>query len=279
MRIVTWNVQESGPRRVRAQLAVLLERQADLLALQAVSMDGYEAWHAGLEQEGYSVVDAAELARIPYPPPPYPRGIEQRQIKRGGFHLTAARYPIVALPGLQFDDPDERRLAFPEKFVAAEVDLSGRVIEVHNAGAPPGSSRRILKPQALAAVVRRLEVRAQVPQILCGDFNTPQPEQEGEPVRTFAEFYPDLEAMWDAAERGILEHPRLRDAYKQVHKPGDPWPYSYRVQNSKDPKQRRYDHIYVSDHFEVHTCRYLIDWLAPGLSDHAGVEAEITLHG
>jgi endonuclease/exonuclease/phosphatase family metal-dependent hydrolase len=277
MRILTWNVQESGSRRVPAQLEVLLTREADLLALQAVSLGGYETWCAGLGRAGYSVVSSAELARLAYPPPPYPTGIKQHQITRGGFHLTAARDPIAALLGLQFDDPDERRLAFPEKFVAAQVDVSDRVIEVHNAGAPPGSSRRILKPQALAAVARRLEERPQLPQILCGDFNMPQPEKEGEPVRTFAEFYPELQEMWDAAERGILEHPRLKDAYKQVHKPGDPWPYSHRVQNSKEPKQRRYDHIYVSDHFEVHACRYLTEWLAPGLSDHAGVEADLAL--
>jgi endonuclease/exonuclease/phosphatase family metal-dependent hydrolase len=278
MRIVTWNVQESAGPRVNDQLEALLEREADLLALQAVSPRGYEPWCAGLGQAGYSIVSSVELQRLEYPPPPYPKGIKQSQIQRGGFHLTAARHPIAALPGLQFDDPDERRLAFPEKFVAAEVTLSDRVIEVHNAGAPPGSSRRILKPQALAAVARRLEVRPELPQILCGDFNMPQPEKEGEPVKTFAEFYPDLEAMWDAAERGILEHPRLRDAYKQVHNPDDPWPYSYRVENTNDSKERRYDHIYVSDHFEVRTCSYLIDWLTPGLSDHAGVEADIALH-
>jgi hypothetical protein len=106
---------------------------------------------------------------------------------------------------------------------------------VHNAGVPPGESRRILKPQALAAVARRLEVRPELPQILCGDFNMPQPEKEDERVRTFAGFYPDLEGMWDAAERGILEHPRLRDAYKAVHRRGDPWPYSHRVKSHKDP--------------------------------------------
>jgi endonuclease/exonuclease/phosphatase family metal-dependent hydrolase len=190
MRILSWNVQESGGRRVTAQLEVLLEREADLLALQAVSPGGYQAWCGGLLQAGYSLVSSIDLVYVAYPPPPYPKGIAQRQIKRGGFHLTAARRPIAALPGLRFDDPAERRLAFPEKFVAAEVALSEGVIEVHNAGAPPGSSRRILKPQALSAVARRLEVRPELPQILCGDFNMPQPEQEGEPARTFAEFYP-----------------------------------------------------------------------------------------
>jgi endonuclease/exonuclease/phosphatase family metal-dependent hydrolase len=137
MRLLTWNVQESGPRRVRDQLEVLLEREADLIALQAVSTSGYQEWRAGLGRAGYSVVDSVDLARVAYPPPPYPKGIKQRQINRGGFALTAARHESVALQGLHFDDPEERRFAFPEKFIAAEMAVSERVIEVHNAGAPP----------------------------------------------------------------------------------------------------------------------------------------------
>ena len=62
-----------------------------------------------------TAVSSVQSARVAYPPPPYPEGIKQRQIKRGGFALTTARHPIIALPGLHFYDPEERRLAFPEK--------------------------------------------------------------------------------------------------------------------------------------------------------------------
>ena len=210
----------------------------------------------------------------PYPPPPYPKRIKQLQIHRKNFNLTAARHPIAQLPGLRFDDPEHARLSFPEKFVAAEVMVAGRVVEVHNAHAPPGSTRYVLKPQALAAVARRVDERPEVPQILCGDFNTPRPEREGERMRTWADLYPEVQAEWDAAERAILEHPRLRDAYKQVHEAGDAWPYSHRVRNSPTP-ERRYDQIYVTDGFTVLSCRYLTDWLDRDLSDHAAVEAEL----
>ena len=154
--------------------------------------------------------------------------------------------------------------------------VGGRAVEVHNAHAPPGSSRYVLKPQALAAVARRVDERAEVPQILCGDFNTPQPEQEGQPIRTFAGRYPEVREMWDRLSAD-LEHPRLRDAYKQVHRAGDPWPYSHRVTRSKHPQGRRYDHIYVSDHFTVQACHYKIKWLDEELSDHAAVECGLTL--
>jgi hypothetical protein len=89
-----------------------------------------------------------------------------------------------------------------------------------------------------------------------GDFNTPRPDREGEPVGTWADIYPEVEAEPDTAERAIVEHPRLHDAYKQVHQAGDPWPYSHRDKNSPTP-ERRYDHIYVTDGFTVTSCRYL----------------------
>jgi endonuclease/exonuclease/phosphatase family metal-dependent hydrolase len=259
------------------QCDAVIQRAPDILALQEISPKTYSLWRAGLLRAGYSVVGAVDLARLPYPPPPYPERIKQRPIHRKNFNLTAARHPIAPLRGLRFEDPDHARLAFPEKFVAAEVSFDGRLVEVHNAHAPPGSTRYVLKPQALAAVRRRIDERPQSPQILCGDFNTPQPEVEGQPIRTWADRYPEVQDMWDDAERGILEHPRLRDAYKQIHQAGEPWPFSHRVRNSR-VQERRYDHIYVSLHFAVLSCRYLSDWLDAGLSDHAAVETDLVLN-
>jgi endonuclease/exonuclease/phosphatase family metal-dependent hydrolase len=273
--VVSWNVAGRAGQ-LSAQLDAVVGRAADVIALQEVSARTYRPWREGLLTAGYSILSAVELSLAPYPPPPYPERIKQLDIRRKNFNLTAARHPIASLAGLRFDDPEHARLSFPEKFVAAEVMVSGRLVEVHNVHAPPGSTRYVLKPQALAAVARRVDERPEVPQILCGDFNTPRPEREGERVRTWADLYPEVEAEWDAAERGILEHPRLRDAYRQVHRAGDPWPYSHRVKNSRTP-ERRYDHIYVSDDFTVASCRYLSDWLNDDLSDHAAVEADLQL--
>lgn len=275
VRVLSWNVA-GRTRQVAAQLDAVLGRAPDVIALQEISTQTYKPWCAELLGAGYSLVSTIDLVGLPYPPPPYPKRIKQRQITRKNFNLTAARHPIALLPGLRFDDPEQQRLAFPEKFVAAEIYLDGGLAEVHNAHAPPGSTRHVLKPQAFAAIARRVDISPLRPQILCGDFNTPQPEAEGEPVKTWGELYPDVAEFWDAAERGILEHPRLRDAYKQVHKPGTPWPVSHRENRSRI-KQRRYDHIYVNDRFTVRACRYLSEWLDTGLSDHAAVEADLNL--
>jgi endonuclease/exonuclease/phosphatase family metal-dependent hydrolase len=277
MRVLTWNVAGRAGR-IRAQLDAVLERAPDVIALQEISSRTYPDWRHGLMGVGYSVVSTADLVALPYPPPPYPAPIRQRQIQRKNFNLTAARHPLAALPGLRFPDPEQARLAFPEKFVAAEISFVGRLLEVHNAHAPPGSSRYTIKPHALAAVARRVDERPDLPQILCGDFNTPQPEVEGEPPETWGSRYPEVAEEWAAAELGILDHPRLRDAYKQVHVPGTPWPHSHRVKNST-PEERRYDHIYVTEHFSVLSCRHLTDWIETGLSDHAAVEADLVLDG
>jgi endonuclease/exonuclease/phosphatase family metal-dependent hydrolase len=145
---------------------------------------------------------------------------------------------------------------------------------LHNAHAPPGSTRYQIRPQALAAIARRLDGRPSTPQILCGDFNTPQPEVAGEPVRTFADRYPAVAAEWDAAE---TRHPRPSAAARRLQAgacAGRSLAGSHRVRNSRTP-DRRYDHIYVSEHFTVDACRYLSDWLDAGLSDHAAVEADL----
>ncbi len=276
MRIISWNVNGRGDQLTQ-QLDAVLMTDPDVVALQEVVAATFEPWQKGLSAAGYSVVSGVELAgrdypAPPYPSPPFPKPIG-RQIRRRTFNLTAARHPITALDGLRFDDREHAKFAFPEKFVAAEVSLSGRVIEVHNAHAPPGVSRHLIKPQMLAAVVRRIDERSDLPQVLCGDFNTPRHEEEGKPATTWAPPDPEVREMWDAAERSILEHPRLHDAYKQVHRAGEPWPYSHVT----GATERRYDHIYVTDDFTVGACRYRTDWLAEGLSDHAAVDCELDL--
>lgn len=140
VRVLSWNVA-GRTAQLADQRDAIVERAPDVLALQEISPRTYSAWCEGLLAAGYSIVSAVELARLPYPPPPYPERIKQRPISRKNFNLTAARHPIAPLRGLRFGDPEHARLAFPEKFIAAEVTYENRQVEVHNAHAPPGSTR------------------------------------------------------------------------------------------------------------------------------------------
>jgi len=78
---------------------------------------------------------------------------------------------------------------------------------------------------------------------------------------------------WGEAERGVLSNPRLVDAYRKTRKRGSPFAVSHRTRT----RDCRYDHIYVTGHFDVTSCRYLTDWLDENLSDHAPVVADLKL--
>ena len=49
--------------QLRGQLKAVLEREADVIALQEIREATYPAWREGLLAEGYSVVSAVDLSR------------------------------------------------------------------------------------------------------------------------------------------------------------------------------------------------------------------------
>jgi endonuclease/exonuclease/phosphatase family metal-dependent hydrolase len=254
----------------------VFSKRPDILLLQEVEASTYERWLASLLHAGYSVTSTRDLLDVPYPPPPYPEGIKQQQISRRKFNLTAARCPLGVLPGLRFTDEAEARFSFPEKYLAVEVLVEGQLVEVHNAHLPPGSSRQVIKPQTFEAIARRLEARPSAPQILAGDFNTPASEANGKAPETWARAHPKLRERWKRAELGVLRHPRLRDAYlldrSARHETGP-----FAISHYTGRTSRRYDHVYVSEHFQVDKVDYDTEVLAAGVSDHASLCVEVSL--
>lgn len=231
-----------------------------------MTVTSYADWCRGLLAARYSVVSTVDLVRLPYPAfePP---------VRRKYFNLLAARGRIAALPGLTFSDPEHLRVAFPEKYIAARIrSTDGMELDVHNAHLPPGSTRGEIKMHAFQAIRKRIDEPTGVARIVCGDFNTPQAEDD-EGTTTWASAHPELREEWETAERGVLEHPTLRDVYREHHRPGDPYPASHFTGRTR----RRYDHVYASRELDLVGCRYLTDWLTERISDHAAVEAEMVL--
>jgi endonuclease/exonuclease/phosphatase family metal-dependent hydrolase len=262
MVVPTWNVA-GRQRRLGTQVARVLSRTPDVVALQEITAATYQPWCERLASEGYTVLSSIDLLGIPYPPP----------VIRKNFNIIAARHPINALPGLSFPDPEQARVAFPEKYLAARIVWEGVAVDFHNAHLPPGSTREIIKPHAFEAIRRRFDEATDCPQVLCGDFNTPAAEDD-EGITTWGWKHPALREMWDKAEMGILRHPRLRDVYRELREAGEPFAWSHRTNSG--PK--RYDHIYVSDGLTAHSCKYWTEWVDDEkLSDHAALEAELTL--
>ena len=263
MRILSWKICGQLAGLAQRQIDAVLERAPDVLALQEVSAGNYSEWCAALMGAGYSIASAIDLTGVPYPDMSPP-------IRRRYFNLTATRGALAPLKGLRYEDPEQAAVAFPEKYLAAAVLLDGTAVEIHNADVPPSETLGLIKVHALQAIRRRVDESPERPLVLCGDFMTPRAEDE-DGMRTWAGTHASYDDEWDAAERSILEHPVLRDVYRERHQPGTPFPVSKYTRGTG----HRYDHIYASPELETVSCAYLRQWLSEKLSDHAPVEAEL----
>lgn len=287
MKVVSWNVNGRVRQAQSRQLAAVLERDPDVVALQEVTLGNHEPWCEGLSAAGFSVLSTVDLIGLPYPPPedgaypspPFPPRFKD-QIKRKNFNLLAARQPIAALPGLSFADPEEARFAFPEKYLVGRVSIKGRAVEVHNTHLPPGVSRGMVKVHHFETIRRRIDESSGKPRILCGDFNAPVSENAKGPVIQTWGGWPKGEdkKRWTEAETRLLSNPGMRDVYRVVHEGATEFPASHHT----GPKQipHRYDYIFASKELKPVCCHYMTDWLEGNderkrLSDHAAVEAEI----
>ncbi len=289
MRLLTWNVNGRVGAALDRQLAAVLGRDPDIVALQEVTTTSYDGWCAGLIDGGYSIVSTVDLVALPYPRPPdsstYPfppfPPNSREPIRRRNFNLTAARHPICQLPGLSFQDAEEALYAFPEKHAAARVRVEDADLEVHNAHLPRGVSRGVVKVHAFEAIRRRIDEGGDCPRILCGDFNAPLGEDESGPLVERGGDWPDeIQDRWVEAETALLSNPDMRDVYRDVHRRGEAFPASHFTGKQRNP--RRYDYIFASADLETESCEYLSEWLERDeegnwLSDHAPVEAEVSL--
>ncbi len=286
MKLLSCNVNGRTERALGRQLSAVIGRKPDILALQEVTLGTYDAWCRGLLNAGYSVVANIDLVALPYPQPPYvsppfprrpPReSIEQvGQINRKYFNLSAARHPIAMLPGLSFEDREEMRFAFPEKYLAAKVIVDGVEIDVHNAHLPPGVSRGLIKVHAFEAIRRRIDADTHVPRVLCGDFNAPVEEDAGGPIsQSSGPWSESDQERWKLAEKRIVDSLDMRDVYRDVHDREHPFPYSYFTGPLKRRTGHRYDHVFASPGIQTESCAYLSEWLESNhvdgrLSDHA----------
>lgn len=278
MRLISWNL--NGRRREASlQIAALLLRDPDVIALQEVTVASLPLLRAALRDGGLSeVVDSFALAPSDFRP------IGPRRYAQ----LIASRYPLSAeLPG-RFPIP------WPERIVSARLSINGQHVEIHNVHVPPGSSNGWIKIGVLNGIFVGLAVHARNPRILCGDFNTPQAElSTGEIVtwaqrpagkagwRTVRTVRSRPGSEWDAGERRVLAGLArfdLADVYRLLH--------GYRsVESSWFLKRgerkvgRRFDHVFASQTLAPRTCVYLHDLRVSGLSDHSPIEVAFGFPG
>ena len=70
--MISWNVEGRVRTTLERQLRALLERDAEVVALQELTVESFPHWERGLTDAGYSVISSVELIARPYPPPPFP---------------------------------------------------------------------------------------------------------------------------------------------------------------------------------------------------------------
>ena len=269
MRIISWNT--SHRRREAAQAEALLSRVPDIVALQEVTLATLPVLmkvlqHGGLTHVGSTVgADSAAITRGP----------------RSYGVLIASRYPLV-------DDLEcALKVHWQEKALTSVCQTPACEVEVHTVHVPPGSSHAWVKVEVLESVYRCRARAGTRPRVLCGDFNTPQWELSSGEVVTWAQRLDAsgrVRAMrrkrkgsasrWDAAERNVLTKLGTfgyRDAFRSLHgyevEAG-----SWLVRRSGREVLRRFDHLFVSAELRVIKCRYVHEWRAAGLSDHAAQE-------
>lgn len=290
VKMMSWNVNGRVRQAQGRQLAAILDREPDLVALQEVTPGSYDAWVTGLVGADFNVLSSMDLVLLPYPPPddasgrypspPFPRNRGQ-QIQRKNFNLLASKHPIDARPGLSFKEPDEAKFSYPEKYLAASVALGGKKIEIHNAHLPPGASRGLIKVHAFEAIRRRIDEATGNARILCGDFNAPWSENDSGPVIERGGNWSEADQdRWVEAEKRLLTNPEMRDVYRDVHPDGADFPASHHTGSNRTP--HRYDYILASKELQTQSCCYFPDWTEATperkrLSDHAPVEAVLTL--
>jgi endonuclease/exonuclease/phosphatase family metal-dependent hydrolase len=259
--VLSWNVA-GRVRALPAQAAALADQPADVVALQEIRLSSVGPWREHLARLGFT------HARTSFDD--LDTSLPQAPDRRLGV-LVAARGPVELLPS--------PGVPWPERVLAARVELDGISVEFLNLHSPVSSKRDRVKVRTLESVCAHLAVPSELPRVLAGDLNTPQYESRAGEVRSFARtrtgrIREGFDERHDLAELGILiglfEH-GYRDAFRELHG------YERRDRSWLYPHGKmgyRLDHILVRA-LGVSACEYRHDWRDQRLSDHAAIWAEI----
>jgi len=258
MNLITWNVNKR--KAVDRQMAALIERSPDMIALQEVSLSTLPRWREALTEWGYPhVVDSYHDGHMP----------------RRSFVMTGSRYPLVAR--------ETTGIAWAQGIVSAWVETPAGVVDVTNVHVPSiGRYQYELKAGFMEGVFSRVARHGDYPRVLCGDFNSPQMETSGGEVITFCQTR-RADGTWKVmrgwermhqAERNLLvglDAFGMVDAYRAVH--------GYEKQDSSwyaKSKGRlfgfRLDHVIASRSLKPTRFEYLHEWRDTNLSDHAAAD-------
>lgn len=271
-RLMTWNVNFRRANILKA-LANLHE-VPDILTLQEVTVEQSDAFQKCLSEIG--------LQNILY------SGIPGSTEKRYG-NMIASRLPIEPVDC----DSLNNLLPWPQLVLHGVITVGDCLINVITAHIPNGAGNGWAKIDTfniLAKIVRQIKGSHC---LLTGDFNEPQYAFQDDRIVTFGQEQTNDDTYrcwsgwsfngrsgtgeeWDAAVRWFfesLDEHRLRNAFWDAsgHRKMEP-------SHISRGKPRWFDHIFISEDFQVEKCNYLHDVRLNGLSDHSALTAQLVFH-
>ncbi len=215
MKLLSWNLAGRAKQAAR-QIALIGSRQADIVALQEVTLRTRALLGPALAELAlFHQIDTFDL---------YPLHAARRGPRKNGL-LIASRLPIQNLG-------ENRSLKWPERLLSVAANTTLGAVEIHTAHVPPGSSNGWIKIETFDGIFKLLATPSARPRILCGDFNSPREERRNGEVITWGQritrsgevvFRRTIRGgdgrQWDAAERAVivgLKSHNLSDAFPSV---------------------------------------------------------------
>jgi endonuclease/exonuclease/phosphatase family metal-dependent hydrolase len=250
---------------------VALPSLPDIVTLQEVTLEHACSVRERLQGLGYSNTYSGDA-----------RAAEKRY-----GNIIAARMP------LSLSDFSATDLPWPQLVAHAVVSTEAGPVNVITVHVPNGSGngwRKIMTLEALKQMILGLEGQ---PVILTGDFNEPRwvPLQNGRivtwgqdehngrwlPWSTWTcDGITGTGERWDRAVRWFFEYSNesgVRNAFWESAGRG-----AMEATHLSRGAERWFDHVFVSDCFQVCSCRYLHSFREDGYSDHSG-EVAALLYG
>ena len=197
--------------------------------------------------------------------------------------LIASKYPFTPL------DPENFQIPWPERVLSVSVEIGNKKLHIHTTHIPPGSSNGWMKIDTIKGIVGYFSETSDYDQILCGDFNTPQKEDEENGIITFGQtvrssgkvvtkkqFRGGLGVDWDNGERSLFKELReygLVDVFRELN-PSNYEAYSWQFIRKNRTFNKRFDHIFAGKQLKAISCNY--NEAPTGLSDHLPIIAEFS---
>jgi exonuclease III len=271
LKVISWNTAKRL-KHVEGQIDFIHQTRPNVIALQEIIPSTETVFLSQLNKSYPYKASSFELAN----------DLSVLTKKRMFGELILSKFPIRA------KDPNLAKVLWPERLLSVSIEIGKQNVSLHTTHIPPGSSNGWIKIQMINGIVSYLIANAEKEtQILCGDFNTPQLENETFGVITWGQKLNKAEQpiirknirgddgkLWDASERSLfveLHKHGIVETFRQAN-PSDYNSYSWSYSREGKLFKRRYDHFFANSTLKVVSCNYLDP--PPGLSDHLPICAE-----